>query len=729
MAQETTATSNDVIVSKDSITKPGKLECRVSVPIPLPNIVILVHGVNDAGEAYSAQEQGICAGLNHRLNRSQTEQPDDKGDLRGADYNIPPPNPPLVPDPDAVFYRRKNEGAVSPVIPFYWGFREEEEMLQKDLWHGQWTDRFGTRVDKNGAKEGGPFANASNNLNAFWGHGFTGQVMNSTFIANKGSTPLHDLREAMPRYYMLLAGKRLAMLIRLIKAQEKYKDCAVNLVCHSQGGMLALLAHAILQDEAPSIAADTVILQNPPYSLEEPEMERSDGVLEDLQQTTQSRVTTLANLVNYIGKSRVTAPSLHEVNDKYSLCTGLYGPHWQAGAGAKQWIAVDGKSQECRFTERDNRGKIYLYFCPYDATVALRNVQGIGWKGVPEVMDAETGAISPADDKPIFNKIDVLSQLDGSAFRQRVFTERKVDGKPELVGTAPHQYKLRSSLFESSPTGGLASESIAVGTERLINGEELNPPLLPNLRLGEDAKGHLQVGPIDAMIALASKKDNKARKTVSMPDDRQGGRQGMFPLTPAEIEHFEGKLEGQRPSTTAQDKDKRLRIIEAEKQGKWINITHSTETIDEARVRWQRDTDENSHHSAIPANALHAERVTAYDLSLGAPLPQKPADAAFMAYFRAVADWRIDWEEMRQSTSQEDIKLLALLSAEKSAEFQRLIHATNLYYLTGKLPESIAKAGQVTMLAPTSLVSQTRKDRSNGSGPEYRANPSLHKRK
>jgi hypothetical protein len=35
----------------------------------MPGIVILVHGVNDVGEAYQNQEKGILAGLSKRLNR------------------------------------------------------------------------------------------------------------------------------------------------------------------------------------------------------------------------------------------------------------------------------------------------------------------------------------------------------------------------------------------------------------------------------------------------------------------------------------------------------------------------------------------------------------------------------------------------------------------------------------------------------------------------------------
>ena len=37
---------------------------------PLPCIVILVHGVNDVGEAYQNQDEGICKGLNTRLGRT-----------------------------------------------------------------------------------------------------------------------------------------------------------------------------------------------------------------------------------------------------------------------------------------------------------------------------------------------------------------------------------------------------------------------------------------------------------------------------------------------------------------------------------------------------------------------------------------------------------------------------------------------------------------------------------
>lgn len=42
---------------------------NVGIPRPMPGIVILVHGVNDVGEAYQNQEKGILVGLGKRLNR------------------------------------------------------------------------------------------------------------------------------------------------------------------------------------------------------------------------------------------------------------------------------------------------------------------------------------------------------------------------------------------------------------------------------------------------------------------------------------------------------------------------------------------------------------------------------------------------------------------------------------------------------------------------------------
>ncbi|WP_115415105.1 T6SS effector phospholipase Tle3 domain-containing protein [Enterobacter roggenkampii] len=49
----------------------GKPMYTTNCPVhrPMPGIVILVHGVNDVGEAYQNQERGIIEGLKKRLGR------------------------------------------------------------------------------------------------------------------------------------------------------------------------------------------------------------------------------------------------------------------------------------------------------------------------------------------------------------------------------------------------------------------------------------------------------------------------------------------------------------------------------------------------------------------------------------------------------------------------------------------------------------------------------------
>ena len=47
------------------------LTSRLYVKDPAPGVTILVHGVNDVGEAYPTQEAGICEGLNQRLDRDE----------------------------------------------------------------------------------------------------------------------------------------------------------------------------------------------------------------------------------------------------------------------------------------------------------------------------------------------------------------------------------------------------------------------------------------------------------------------------------------------------------------------------------------------------------------------------------------------------------------------------------------------------------------------------------
>ena len=70
----------DVIRTTTTVPKGMAPEVRVPMPRPMPGIIILVHGVNDIGEAYATQARGLCEGLNIRLGRK---------DLAPGDWDIP----------------------------------------------------------------------------------------------------------------------------------------------------------------------------------------------------------------------------------------------------------------------------------------------------------------------------------------------------------------------------------------------------------------------------------------------------------------------------------------------------------------------------------------------------------------------------------------------------------------------------------------------------------------
>ncbi|MFV9372709.1 alpha/beta hydrolase, partial [Raoultella ornithinolytica] len=90
----------------------GKMAvCDVPVKYSMPCSVILVHGVNDVGEAYQNQEQGIIAGLNERMGRTDMYPHEwqqytlDMGDREQQKVTMP---------------------GRSPVLPFYWGYKPDD---------------------------------------------------------------------------------------------------------------------------------------------------------------------------------------------------------------------------------------------------------------------------------------------------------------------------------------------------------------------------------------------------------------------------------------------------------------------------------------------------------------------------------------------------------------------------------------------------------------------------
>jgi hypothetical protein len=428
----------------------SKSVAPVAIKRGMPCITILVHGVNDVGEAFANQEMGLCAGLNTRLDRT---------DIASGHWELPPDKKSgftvkdVKPDPDKVYFQRTPDTGTSSVIPFYWGFREEESRAKTKARHGQYVDRFGNRLDKRFGKNGGAFANATTNIPDMFGPGFVRNVPIRLVDPKDGT---HPLLSAPPRTYMVLAAQRLATLLSIIRRNSP--DEPINIVAHSQGCLVTLLAHAMLAKEGKGIKADTVILNNPPYSLEEPFIEKFQAKGE--QQTGHAREETLRKIIaEYITTSPATKPEFSELK---TAGDGVVGLEWNAGAKK----------------ERDNRGKLFLYFSPDDGTVGLPNIQGIGWWGV----------------------YDAMRKKLGGRFYQRLFASPT--GKnptAPMIGSGAHEISL----------GFGWNAGYTFPRTRMVNAEPLEKPFRPDF--GEK---FLPNGPIDAAIAVANPYEKNGQQGI-----------------------------------------------------------------------------------------------------------------------------------------------------------------------------------------------------------------------
>ncbi|WP_313371493.1 DUF3274 domain-containing protein [Achromobacter animicus] len=723
-----------------AIVAPNATDAYVQKQQPKPCIVILIHGVNDLAGAYDDLETGICTGLNERLDHLFTKRGErSPAALNPALYTSPKDDDGKAPNPDAVYYRRRPTAGKhgghsrSVVIPFYWGFREEEGRIQKHTPHGEWLDRFGNRLDKTGTKEGGFFANATTTLPDMFGRGFSGKVAGLPANLMFGS-PDHPLFPAPSRRYMVLAAQRLAMLVRIIRAYRhpdgrSGEDDTINVVGHSQGNLITMLANAMLHDEGLR-PIDGFVMMSPPYSLAETFFERRE--LAEAQQTTPARVKTLSNIVNLIGRSPHQTPSLADMTDaSKDSCIG--GLRW---TGQQCETSIDGKA--ITFAERDNRGGVFLYFSPQDQTVGMANVQGIGWQGVGQAVSynafiPETSATRPynpayqtsADDID-YRKILVpaLSALGGRFF-QRVFTTRERDGKGEEVGRPPsYLYTLLGQrgagkgerTWEGTELGSgratVANANFSIGQTVTIQAPALPVPFLPDFVGGgttldrQGSRGIKPVwtatDPIDASISITNGGIGvHTTRVMTLSTDSLRG--------PALHRALEEK------ATDLNDLSRNPYLIEenSEWAADWHRVAHVKplghgrydavfeETPNQARRRMMDapagSNEAISFHSAIPMSAMHSRRAVAYDLAIGQACSID--DEVFYAYLCRVADWRLSWkknyrdgrDETALNSSEADQPnnaLVALYRAENEIN-KRLIDATDLYR-SNRLPEQNA---------------------------------------
>ncbi|MBB3257460.1 hypothetical protein F4827_002325 [Paraburkholderia bannensis] len=619
-----------------------------------PCTTILIHGVNDLGTDFGTVEKGLCKGLNDRLGRT---------DFSGAEYTHGRmandgrhvTSADLMKNLDATMYRRSPKAdTVSPLIPFYWGFKANKTDLAKDpkdqKRNGQNLDKFGNRLDPNLCKNGGMFANATNNIRDIFDTNFKGGW--KTWLLNKGQNDAtHPLHACPNRHYMVLAAKRLAALVRQIRLVDPNET--VNIIAHSQGTIISLLAQGFLTEGllgsngVADRAADTLILIDSPYSLSEEFMDRLTQT-GDTQQTTYARAKTLANLVGFVGKATHSKPSLDDLQLKPGHDNfGITGPKW----GSKNAVrltaptSVTGSQSEkatIAFAERDNRGSVVIYFCPEDSTVGLSGVAGMGTMGLPESVSA-----APA------NGHKETIHLIGGNFRQRVFTRRARDGKPEKVGTDPHQYVMRKDGESPHMTGfwdqWLKRAAVDVGSTRNINapatgGLAFAPQMDGNTLPGTGTKSLFGRSDADLEAGRQSLDELEASTAISATDLEElppeplswpsfvPGQSGL--PSNAEVQESMNKGKDELDQTTV------LRVFGTMPPTPGHLMVIRMETPNEGKLRWMnKNRVDSSYHSAVMSGELNHRCATAFDVSIGQARAIDDPDRALA--LRSMADWRI----------------------------------------------------------------------------------------
>ncbi|SAL74779.1 transmembrane protein [Caballeronia arvi] len=345
----------------ESYLSPTSYEVRAEAQVMphLPGVIIFVHGVNSEGEWYDRAEKSICEGLNERLNLSEEMS------LTTNTYDDRDSN-----DKPRTRYIKK--AGRSPVIRFYWGYRAKDGQEKK--WRVALRNDAGVDVWKSHPKQdkgpwywgGGPFQNGTNNLQQLWsGEGFKRCVF-GVDLQKLNTEADRYLQDAPPRDYYSHAAKRLADLIDDIRINSP-RD-TITLMSHSQGTMIALAATTLCKTRAP----DALFVMNSPFAL--------DDKLTDALTCSTERPTHEARLNTF----RMIAGRIKQ--DKFTFDDNLMEKlHVGATPDMNFWrpnVRVRDRP------ERDNHGRLYVYFTPHDRVMGTAPLRSIGWQGIPtELLD------------------------------------------------------------------------------------------------------------------------------------------------------------------------------------------------------------------------------------------------------------------------------------------------------------------------------------------------------
>ncbi|KOP54321.1 hypothetical protein OX90_19445 [Pseudomonas coronafaciens pv. porri] len=662
--------------------------CKMEVPADLPGVVIFLHGVNDPGASYESVEKGLCQGVNERLDR-----PDLVAGRYGAKYGVAKKkliakqqlgnrDKQLLDDPDTYLYKRDTADPKtrSLLIPFYWGYRADPGEISRDKnndptkLRGQYQDIQGNRLDRHFGKAGGFFVNATNNLLEMYAKGLS--IGLRLGVARRTLPNTHFMGNNPHRRYYVLAAHRLAMMVKEIRRVSP--DETITIMAHSQGTLITLLAQALLVDGGHR-CADTIIMVDTPYCLF-PEVTPKD----------QDTLSTLTRIVAQVTQAPHTQPPLSDLSNPATY-RGRSGPQWSPIQGTrKNKDKVGGLTV---FPERDNRGKVYLYFCPDDTTVALDDVRGIGTYGVWDTHGENS------DRNP-------MAELKAVRFYQRMWTKRHREDMPVMVGKPPGYDLLRAKGESRYPGGGfitgfISKGPIEKGHKILINAEQLYPPHAPAMFDGEEEnfRGDETKSGLD--------RPDDANKASAVGNPRAKLRwhfvrnhTGSIDLERELAQWNMGKAPGDQTRIIIK---RRLTGDGAPRPSDTYEILRE-DTPDEIREYMDKSTepdvlDDNSYHSGLLRSPENQRWVTAMDIAIGQA--KCLDDPAMRDVLVAIADWKMDkeiFEGIEKSTGW----------ARLSGEAQLLVSACHEYYEHGKFPPS-----SLVSLTPPSLITNTSKTEVN----------------
>lgn len=415
--QRETDASTRYVAEGAHTTLPGVWPNRKVPTAPSPGVIIFVHGVNSTGEWFNECEQGLCEGLNDRLHRHEF----DFGSSHALAPNVYMSE--LTEDGklDPQFSAKTFiQGAGnSPVIRFRWGYKADKQELEEyeaQIWLDRQTKAWG----------GGPFQNGTSCLSDLWEEGLNTRLFAGVTAQdiNPSSRPLYS---CPPRNYYVHAADRLARLVMRIR--KRHNGVPITIVCHSQGNMVGMAAALIGAKVDMNYVADTYILVSPPYSPKSNlTYDYSNGGF--FTRGDKSRLNTLKRFVELIkirGELAKTAQTIAEINATLDF---------ERDGKILFKLGEQQKLSEAGFTDRDNRGKVFLYCNPNDQLIGASPIQGIGWRGLTK---EELGEIDP----------------NGNTLFIRVWAQGVKVGEGEINSSVSRKYHYWNDHWLTRANGGV----------------------------------------------------------------------------------------------------------------------------------------------------------------------------------------------------------------------------------------------------------------------------------